>query len=93
MGGSTSKKYSILGHESENWIKFALHSRAVPLFHNLLDLLLISFHNQDIIVAYTSGTLVMHRPFSQVSRADVTHFMLTELENPRHVQQSVSLCY
>jgi putative NADH-flavin reductase len=33
------------------------------------------------------------RLFPRISRADVAHFMLKELENPRHVRQSVPLCY
>jgi putative NADH-flavin reductase len=33
------------------------------------------------------------RFFPTVSRADVAHFMIEELENPRHVRQVVPLCY
>jgi len=33
------------------------------------------------------------RLFPKVSRADVAHFMIEELENPRHVRQTVPLCY
>jgi len=33
------------------------------------------------------------RLFPRVSRADVAHFMLEELENRRYVRQSVGLCY
>ena len=28
-----------------------------------------------------------------ISRADVAHFILEELENPRHIRQVVPLCY
>ena len=33
------------------------------------------------------------RLFPTVSRSDVAHFMIEELENPRHVRQTVPLCY
>jgi len=33
------------------------------------------------------------RLFPKVSRADVAHFMIEEIENPRHVRQAVPLCY
>jgi putative NADH-flavin reductase len=33
------------------------------------------------------------RLLPKISRADVAHFMLEELENPRHVRQVVPLCY
>jgi putative NADH-flavin reductase len=33
------------------------------------------------------------RLFPMISRADVAHFTLDELENPRHVRQVVPLCY
>jgi putative NADH-flavin reductase len=33
------------------------------------------------------------RLFPKVSRSDVAHFMIEELENPRHVRQTVPLCY
>ena len=33
------------------------------------------------------------RRFPRISRADVAHFMLAEVEAPRHVHQSVALCY
>lgn len=33
------------------------------------------------------------RLFPKVSRADVAHFMIEELEHPRHVRQAVPLCY
>jgi putative NADH-flavin reductase len=31
--------------------------------------------------------------WARVSRADVAHFMLNEVENPRYVRQTVPLCY
>jgi len=33
------------------------------------------------------------RRFSRISRADVAHFMLQEVDLPKHVGQSVALCY
>jgi putative NADH-flavin reductase len=33
------------------------------------------------------------RRFSRISRADVAHFMLQEVDLPKHVRQSVALCY
>jgi putative NADH-flavin reductase len=33
------------------------------------------------------------RLFPKVSRSDVAHFMIEELENPRHLRQTVPLCY
>ena len=41
---------------------------------------------------YRVGTCA-GRLFPRVSRADVAHFMIEELESPRHVRQVVSLCY
>jgi len=42
--------------------------------------------------AYRVGTCA-DRLFPRVSRADVAHFMIEGLENPRHVRQVVALCY
>jgi putative NADH-flavin reductase len=33
------------------------------------------------------------RRFPRISRADVAHFMLAEIEAPKYVRQSVALCY
>jgi putative NADH-flavin reductase len=33
------------------------------------------------------------RRFPRISRADVAHFMLAEVEAPKYVRQSVALCY
>src|SRR5262249_15535828 len=45
MGGFAHlRKYRILGHEAENCVKLTLCSASVPLFHEALNLLLVSFH-------------------------------------------------
>jgi putative NADH-flavin reductase len=50
--------------------------------------------NGPLTESYRAGERnCRRRLLPKISRADVAHFMLEELENPRHVRQVVPLCY
>ena len=66
--------------------------RATPLEWTIVQPAALT--NGPLTGRYRAGPgAVDGRLFPRISRADVAHFMLEEIENPRHVRQSVPLCY